>query len=203
MISGIGAPDAASRDGNLELARQIVELGIARQHSICFQRKRRSIADLVRIHAGDRAAGDVARDIAAGADRVQADAPEFLEHLGKSLDRDPVQLNVLPHGEIGDAAGVAAGQTGDGSQLVRSQQAVGNANPQHEERQRQPLAVLAADHPRAIALRVNSPPAEVGPNPFRRNRVEAFPRKAANLGQPFPGIHGALQAFRPFALWFL
>ena len=166
----VGAPDAASRDRDLELARQVVELGIARQHSIRFQRERRSIADLVRVHAGDRAARNVARHIAAGARRVQADAPEFLEHFRKSLDRDPVQLNVLPHREIGDAAGVAAGEVGDGSQLVRSQQAVGNANSHHEERQRQSLAVLAANHSHAVALRVDAPPAEVGSNPLRRNR---------------------------------
>ena len=36
----IGAPDAASRDGNLELARQVVELGIPRQHAIGFERER-------------------------------------------------------------------------------------------------------------------------------------------------------------------
>ena len=164
------------------------------EHSIRFQRQRRRIADLVRIHACDRAAGNISRDIAASAHRVQADTPQFLEHLWKSLDRDPVQLNVLPHCKIGDAAGVAAGQAGNGSQLVRSQQAVRNADPQHEERQRQPLAVLAADNPRTIALRVDSPPAEVGSDPFRRNRAKAFSREASNLSQPLPGIHGALQA---------
>jgi hypothetical protein len=36
----IRAPDAASRDGDLELARQVVELGVPRQHAIRFQRER-------------------------------------------------------------------------------------------------------------------------------------------------------------------
>ena len=36
----IRAPDAAARDGNLELAREVVELGIAREHSIRFEGKR-------------------------------------------------------------------------------------------------------------------------------------------------------------------
>jgi hypothetical protein len=117
----IRAPDAASGDGDLELARQIVELGVPRQHAICLQRERRRIADLVRVHAGDGAARDVPSDITAGAGGVQPDAPEFFQHFRKSFDRDPVQLDVLPHREIGGAACIAAGEFGDGSELVRSQ----------------------------------------------------------------------------------
>ncbi len=36
----VGAPHAASRDGDLELARQVIELGIPRQHAIRFERQR-------------------------------------------------------------------------------------------------------------------------------------------------------------------
>ena len=106
-----------------------------------------------------------------------------------------MQLNVLPHREVGDAARIAPSDAGDGSQLVGLQQAVGNSNPHHEERQGPSLAVLAAHHSRAIALRVDSPPAEVRADPLGWNRVEAFARKPANLGQTVPRIHRALQSF--------
>src|SRR5580693_883150 len=156
----IGAPDAASRDGNLELARQVVELGIPCQHLVGFERERRSIAYLVRVHACDGAAGYVSRDIPAGAHCVQTDTPEFFHHLRQSFDGDPVQLNVLPNREIGDAACVAAGKAGDDSQLVRSQQTVRDANPQHEEWQGESLAIFAANNSNPVALGVDSPPAE-------------------------------------------
>ena len=51
----------------------------------------------------------------------QTDTPEFLQHFRKSLNRDPMQLNVLPHRDIGDAARMAASEIGDGTQLVGSQ----------------------------------------------------------------------------------
>ena len=114
----IGAPNAASGDRNLELARQVVELGIPCQHAIRFERQRGSIADLVRIQAGNGAARYIASHIPAGAGCVETDAPEFFQHFRKRLDGHPVQLNILPHREVGDAARIAAGQVSDGAQLV-------------------------------------------------------------------------------------
>src|ERR1700734_3085673 len=63
----IRTPDPAPCDRNLELAWQIVELGIARQHAIPFQSERRCVANLIRIHSGDGAACYVACDVAASA----------------------------------------------------------------------------------------------------------------------------------------
>jgi hypothetical protein len=60
--------------------------------------------------------------------------------------------------------------------------------------QRASLAALAANYTGAVALRVDSPPTEVRSDPLRWNRIEAFPRKTANLGQTLPRIHRALQA---------
>ena len=105
----IRAPHAASGDRDFELARQVVELGIPRQQLRRFERQRRSIDDFVGIDTRDRASGHIAHDIAAGAGRVQAHLPESFEHFRQSFDRDPVQLDILPNGEVGDSVGVAGG----------------------------------------------------------------------------------------------
>src|SRR5579872_969656 len=49
---GIRAPDTASGDGDFELARQVVELGIARQQPRGFQHQRRRVDDFVCVNAG-------------------------------------------------------------------------------------------------------------------------------------------------------
>src|SRR5487761_1305217 len=64
---GIRAPDGAACNGDLELARQIVKLRIARKLTGQFQRQRRSIDDLVRRNAGQRATSHIAHHISASA----------------------------------------------------------------------------------------------------------------------------------------
>ena len=46
--------------------------------------------------------------------------PQAFENFRQRFDRDPVELNVLANGEIGDSVGVAAGEIGDGAQLMAS-----------------------------------------------------------------------------------
>src|ERR1700722_17980304 len=55
-----------------------------------------------------------------------------------------MQLNVLPHREIGRPTRETAGEVGDGAQLLGSKKAVGNPNAQHKKTQSAPLAVFAA-----------------------------------------------------------
>ena len=64
---GISAPGGAAGCGDLELARQIVELGIRRQQVRDFGRDRRSVDDFIGGDSRQRAAGDVADHVAAGA----------------------------------------------------------------------------------------------------------------------------------------
>src|SRR5208282_6252447 len=128
----IRAPDAASGDLDLEFAGQVVEVGVARQHSRRFERQGRSIADFIGVHSRDRTSGNISGDIAAGAGRVQAYFRERFEQVRQLLDRDPVQLNVLTHRDVGNSVSVAAGELGNGSQLFRTQQAVGDPDSHHE-----------------------------------------------------------------------
>ena len=51
---GIGAPHAAARDADLELARQIVEVAVAHEKTVGLESQRGRIADFVGIHSGQR-----------------------------------------------------------------------------------------------------------------------------------------------------
>src|SRR5216683_665658 len=191
---GIRAPRMATGDRNLELARQIVELGIAAKLAIQLQRQRRSIAIFVRVKTRQGASRNVPRDVAACAGGCQPRAPKRLKHLRQGLDGHPVQLHVLPHRDVRNAARVALGEVGDGARLLTAQEAVGNSDAHHKERRRLAFAILAADHADAVALRVDAPRAKIRAEPFRRNRSVALPRKRADLIEMLPGI---LLAFQP------
>ena len=199
---GIGAPHAASGDADFELARQIVEIGVAHEEVVGFERQRRGVADFVGIHPGQGAAGDVAGIVAARPLGGQTGAPQSIEQLGQVLDGDPVQLDILAHRQVGGSAGVFLGDVGDGSQLVRMEQAVGNADTHHEEGQRLPFPVFPADHAGAVALGVHTPPAEICAQPFRGDGIEAFAGELADVIQAFPGILLPLQPLHPLGLGF-
>ena len=81
--------------------------------------------------AGPLVGGDVAHAIAAGLHAVQADAGEIGHGVGQFLELDPVELDVLPRGEMAVAAIVAARDMRQHAQLRRRQRAVGNGDAQH------------------------------------------------------------------------
>src|ERR1700693_2760969 len=78
----IGAPVAASGDGNFEFAREIVNLGIAAKFAVDLQREWRGVNDLFAVETGEGAASDVAGDVAAGACSGEANVPKALQHFG-------------------------------------------------------------------------------------------------------------------------
>ena len=104
--------------------------------------------------------------------------------------------------EVGGSAGIFLGDVGDGSELVRMEQAVGDADAHHEEWQCLAFAVLAADHSGAVPLRVHAPPAEVCAQPFGRDGIEAFAGELADVVEPFPGILFPLQPLDPLCFRF-
>src|SRR6266852_5819522 len=77
---------------------------------------------------------------------------------------------------------------------MRSQQAVGNANPHHEVGKRLALAAFSAEHAGAVTLRVDAPGAEVCAHPLGRNGLNAAAREAADFVEMLPRILLALQA---------
>ena len=104
-----------------------------------------------------------------------------------------MQLNVLTYGEVGDSVGVAASEVGDGTQLMRGHHAVGNADAHHEALQRTANSTLAAGYACTVSLGVNAPPAEISPDPFRRDGIESLAGEAPDFFQP---SHGFVARFR-------
>src|SRR5579864_4413997 len=192
---GIRAPDRASGDGDFELAWQVVELGVAGKQARGFEDEWGGIDEFVGIDAGNGASGNVAHNIAAGADGVESDLPETVENFGEGLDGDPMELDILTNGKVGDSVGVALGQIGDGAELRRGHDAVGNTDAHHKTLDGASFAVLASSDAGAVTLGVHAPPAEVGSDPFRWDGGKTFAGEAANLGEAVPWIHGALEAF--------
>ena len=62
--------------------------------------------------AGEGAAGDVADDVAAGALGGEADRVEGVDDLRQGFDGEPVELDVLAGGDVGEVAGVLLGEVG-------------------------------------------------------------------------------------------
>ena len=89
------------------------------------------IGDLVGGDAGEMVGGDVADAVARSLDRVHLDARQFGEDVGRVLQRRPVELDVLPGGEVAVAAVVFARDLGELAHLARVQRSVGDGDPQH------------------------------------------------------------------------
>src|SRR5260370_16760716 len=106
----------------------------------------------MRIDSGDGASGDVAGDVAAGSYRAQAALLKGIEHFRQSLDRDPMQLNVLPDGEVCHASAKLLRQPRNGSQLARVEQAIRDSYSEHETGHRLALTALSRTSPSPPSL---------------------------------------------------
>src|SRR5205085_1980120 len=113
----IRAPRLASRERDLELARQVVKLCVANEVLIQFQREWRSIKQLFRIHTGDGAPRDVAGVVSAGPHGDKTSAPQGVENFRQIFDTNPMQLNVLTNRNVSNAARIAFNNIGDSSRL--------------------------------------------------------------------------------------
>src|SRR5437763_10404485 len=200
---GVRAPRAAAGDRHLVLARQVVEGRVAVEHPRRRVDEGRGVHELVCIRASERAAGDVPRDVAARAERRDAVEPERLEHGGEVLERDPVELDVLADRDVGDPARVTLGEVGNRAELMGVERAVRDADAHHDVERRLALAPLAADGADAVALRVDPPPAEVGAEPWGRDRVPALTREADDVVVRRPRVQLPLEALDALRLGLL
>ena len=96
---------------------------------------------------------------------------------GHVLDPDPVQLDVLPVGDVGGAAGVVAGHLADDAGLLGGERAAVDPDAQHEvlvlelvRLERGGLAAVDA----GLALGVEAPPAEPPVQVVAADRGEAL-----------------------------
>ncbi|MCY1411251.1 hypothetical protein D9M71_266330 [compost metagenome] len=129
-------------DGNLEFAWQEEEFRVDRRPLAEDFRQRARVQHLIRSHAGERLGGDVAHAVAGGLDRMHLDLGQLFENLRHLLQLDPVELDVLPRGEVAVATVVVAGDPRQRAQLPARQGAVGNCHAQHVRMLLQVQAVL-------------------------------------------------------------
>src|SRR5260221_9871882 len=165
----IRAPILAAADADLELARQVVEIGIVDQQLRHFVDQWRRVAKFMRVQSCQRAARYVSRDIAAGRHRGQTAVKKCLQHVRKIFDCDPMKLYVLAHGNVRNASGIPFREPGNSTQLGRVDKAIGQTDAKHEVRRGAALATDAAYGAGAVTLRINTPPAEIGLDPGVRN----------------------------------
>ena len=104
------------------------------------------ILDLARRDAGPLVRSDVAGVVARGLHGVNADFGEIGQRIRQFGELDPVELDVLPGGEMAVAAIVAPRDMRQLPQLLRRQRAVGDRDAKHIGVQLQIDAVLQPQH---------------------------------------------------------
>ena len=114
-----GTVDRRAGHGDLELARQERELGMQRRPLPDQLAPGPRIDDLVGRDAGERVARGVAHAVAARLDRVHVDGGELGEDFGHVLESRPVELQVLPRGEMPVTSVIPAGDLRQHPQLPR------------------------------------------------------------------------------------
>jgi hypothetical protein len=129
-------------DRDLELAREEREFRMQRGVLADQLRPDPGILDLAGRDAGPLVRRDVAHVVAGGLHRMDADLGEIGECIRQFGELDPVELDVLPRGEMAVAAVVFARDMGERPQLVRCQRAIGNRDAEHVGVQLQINAVL-------------------------------------------------------------
>ena len=116
----------------LELPRQVGVLRIADVaiDDVAYCRCR--VDDLLVGDAGHRRTEDDPRAVAAGFGGLQSDRLQAAPDLGDVFDANPVQLHVLPVGDVGGVAGKFDRNLADDPQLLGGQRAAIDADAQHE-----------------------------------------------------------------------
>ena len=115
---GLAAVGGAAREVDLELAGQALRERVAEQPAGGRLGPRRDVELLVRAGAGEVAAHDVADGVAAGLTGGEADRRQQAQDLGRPLELDEVELDVLAGGEVTPATGVRLGDVGAHLELL-------------------------------------------------------------------------------------
>ena len=155
------------------------------------------------VEACEGTAGDVADDVSAGAFGGEADFGELVDDFHEGFEGEPMQLDVLAGGDIGEVPGVLLRDVADGAELVRGEQAVGKADAHHEELGGLALAADATGGADAIALGVDAPPLEVEAGPLGEDGGAALSGEVADLVPGFPGVFLELETLGSLGLGFL
>ncbi|MNX88378.1 hypothetical protein D3C86_1203460 [compost metagenome] len=118
-------------DGDLELARQEQEFRVDGRPLPQNFRQRSRVNHFVGRNPGKGFGGDVAHAVAGGLDRMHFHPGQAFENVRHLSQFDPVELHVLPGGEMAVAAIVIPGDARQRTHLPGTQRAVGNRHSQH------------------------------------------------------------------------
>jgi hypothetical protein len=160
----------------LEFSRQVGELRIADVTIGDIPDRLARIDDFIGCDAGNRGAEDDSRAIATGFSGMQANRLEPAPDFRHVFDPDPVQLDILPIGDVGGVAGKVDGDLADDPELLGCQCTAIDPYPEHEVfvvqlRGLQGRGLSAVDS--RAPLRVKPVPAEAPPQVGRIDRREA------------------------------
>jgi hypothetical protein len=136
-------------DGDLELARQIAELGVQGRPLADHLGPHARIVDLVGDGAGIGVGRGVADAVAAGLDGVQVDLGQGVQDVRRVLQLHPVELDVLTRGHVAVALVVGPGDPGQATRLGGVQRAIRDGHPQHVGVQ---LQIEAVHQPQRLEL---------------------------------------------------
>ncbi len=119
-------------DRRLELARQIRQRLVTDEPLDDLGDHRGGIDDLVRGDTGHRRAEDHPGSVATGLDGLHSGTLQAAPDLGHGLDGDPVELEILPIGDVGGAAGEVTRDPGQRADLLGAERAAVQPDPHHE-----------------------------------------------------------------------
>jgi hypothetical protein len=134
---------------NLEFAREVREFRMEGRPLADQLGPGTRIGDLVRGGAGELIRTDVADAVAAGLDGVHLDRRQLLENVRGLVELDPVELDVLPRGEVPVAAIVLARDVAEHPHLAPVERTVRHCDAQHVRVQ---LEVQAVHQPQWLEL---------------------------------------------------
>jgi len=123
----------ATRYRCLVLPRQVRELPVAHVPALRVHQVRRGVDQLLGVDPGEGAADHHPRGVAAGLLGGQAYRLDALPDPGHVLDADPVELDILAVGDVGDVASEPLAGPGHGAELLGGELPAGDPDPHHEE----------------------------------------------------------------------
>ena len=124
----------AAGEGHLELAPEVLGVGVSQQEPRGGPRVGRDVERLIGAHAGQGARGDIADAVATGLACRDAHGRQPPHEGGRVVDVHVVQLDVLPGRDVADAVAVLLGDIGERVHLRRIQPAEGDLDPLHARR---------------------------------------------------------------------
>ena len=126
-----GAVFLGAIDGDLEFAGQGDEFGVEGAPLAQYFRIRARIDDFIGRDAGERVRCCITDTVAGRLDRVHFHGCQVRQDIGRLLQFNPVELDVLARGEVAIAPVVLARDVREHAHLFRRQQAVGHGDAQH------------------------------------------------------------------------